>query len=311
MDGTRSALWITDRWLVAEPASVTLAMSVEEFLRQTFNHVMGTGLVLSTNRGGILSIDFSARESALVASTASDRVSAVMAAVGDRVAVFSALSLCLHSVMLTDESVGIEAYPVTHRSLLHFSDGNIRWTPDMPLHAIPGEGIVIGAGRSGVFTQERITNACHLLDGVLSHAEPVTLTAVSLLNEALVASQSNNHALAVVISWTISELLLAHKWNAHLDEAHGLLKSDRLRDMRGPDYTAAMRSAILVLAHKIPETLLADLDATRGKRNKWLHRTEPVTPQDSAKGIELAQRMIAEVLQLPLRVGPRAHLVDI
>jgi hypothetical protein len=210
MPGTQSGLWITDHWLVTEPASVTLAMTPDEFFGETFSHVLASGLVLSANRGGILSIDFSARGSALVASTVSDDVAAAMIAVGDRVAVFSALSLCLHSVMLMDENVGIEVYPVTHRSLLHFSDGNIRWTSDMPLHVVPGLGIVIGAGRSGVFTHDRIANACHLLDRILLHPEPVTLTAVSLLNEALVASQSNNHALAVVTSWTISELLLAH-----------------------------------------------------------------------------------------------------
>jgi hypothetical protein len=267
--------------------------------------------VLSTNRGGILSIDFSARGSALVPPTASDDVDASMTAVGDRVAVFSALALCLHSAVLIDENVGIEAYPVTHRSLLHFSDSGIRWTPDMPLHVMPGQGIVIAPGRSGVFRQERITNACHLLDRVLLHPEPVTLTAVLLLNVALVASQSNNHALAVATSWTISELLLAQKWNAYLDEARGLVKSDRLKEMRGAGYTAAMRSAILIAARRLPESLLADLDAARGKRNKWLHRTEPVTPADSARAIEVAQKMITEVLHFTLAVSPRAHALVI
>jgi hypothetical protein len=213
--------------------------------------------------------------------------------------------------VLIDENVGIEAYPVTHRSLLHFSDSSIRWTPDMPLHVMPGQGIVIGPGRSGVFTQERITNACHLLDRVLLHPERVTLTAVSLLNEALVASQSNNHALAVVTSWTISELLLAHRWNAYLDDTRGLVKSDRLKEMRGANYTAAMRSAILVVARRIPESLLADLDAARGKRNRWLHRAVPVTSADPARAIEVARKMITEVLHLTLAVSPRAHAVVI
>ena len=311
MPRTKSGLWITDRWLVTEPVGVTLIMTHEEFFSETFSHVLGSGLVLSTNRGGILSIDFSARGSALVPPTVSDDVDASMAAVGDRVAVFSALALCLHSAVLMDESVGIEAYSVTHRSLLHFSDGSIRWTSDMPLHVMPGQGIVIGAGRSGVFTQERITNACHLLDRVLLHPEPVTLTAVSLLNEALVASQSNNHALAVVTSWTISELLLAQRWNAYLNEARGLVKSDRLKEMRDAGYTAAMRSAILVVARRIPESLLADLDAARGKRNKWLHQAAPVTPADSARAIEVAQKMITEVLHFNLAVSPRAHAVAI
>jgi hypothetical protein len=311
MPGTRSGLWITDHWLVTEPVGVTLTMTHDEFFSETFSHVLASGLVLSTNRGGILSMDFSARESALVASTVSDDLAATMTPVGDRVAVFSALSLCLHSVKLMDENVGIEVYPVTHRSLLHFSDGNIRWTSDMPLHAVPGLGIVIGVGRSGVFTQERIANACHLLDRILLHPEPVTLTAVSLLNEALVASQSNNHALAVVTSWTISELLLARVWSAYLDEARGLVKSDELREMRGRKYTAAMRSAKLVSAGKLSETLVADLDVSRRKRNKWLHGTEPVTPRDSAKAIETAQKMIAEVLHLTFAVSPRAHTVVI
>jgi hypothetical protein len=286
-------------------------MAHDEFFGKTFSHVLTSGLVLSTNRGGIISIDFSARESALVASTVSDDVAASRAAVGDRVAVFSALSLCLHSVKLMDENVGIEVYPVTHRSLLHFSNGNIRWTSDMPLHFVPGVGIVIGAGRTGVFTQERIANACHLLDRILLHPDPVTLTAVSLLNDALVASQSNNHALAVVTSWTISELLLARVWNAYLDEARGLVEGDQLREMRGRKYTAAMRSAKLVSAGRLPETLVADLDVSRRKRNNWLHGTEPVTPRDSAKAIETAQKMIAEVLHLAFAVSPRALAVVI
>jgi hypothetical protein len=81
--------------------------------------------------------------------------------------------------------------------------------------------------------------------------------------------------------------------------------------MRGADYTAAMRPAILVVVGRSPEMLLANLDATRGTGNKWLHRTEPVTPQDSAKGIEVAQKMITGVLQSSLRVSPGTYLVDI
>jgi hypothetical protein len=56
----------------------------------------------------------------------------------------------------------------------------------------------------------------------------------------------------------------AHRWNAYLNETRGLVKSDRLKEMRGAGYTAAMRSAILVVARRIPESVLADLDAARG-----------------------------------------------
>jgi hypothetical protein len=96
-----------------------------------------------------------------------------------------------------------------------------------------------------------------------------------------------------------------------LDEAHGLVKSERLKEMRGAGYTAAMRSAILVLARRLPETLLADLYASRKKRNNWVHRTEAVPPRDSAKAIETAQKMITGVLHLALVVSPRAHAVVI
>jgi hypothetical protein len=81
--------------------------------------------------------------------------------------------------------------------------------------------------------------------------------------------------------------------------------------MRGAGYTAAMRSAILIAARRLPESLLADLDAARGKRNKWLHRTEPVTPADSARAIEVARKMITEVLHFTLAVSPRAHALVI
>jgi hypothetical protein len=115
-----------------------------------------------------------------------------------------------------------------------------------------------------------------------------------------------NYETSLILAWFIIEGAIASLWKRHLDGINceyenGQRKINRERHdfLTGRDFTIGMTSNLLELWNILPNSLFKDIDATRGFRNKIVHKLKYApNAADTQLAIKTAQVMIEQMWKI-------------
>lgn len=128
-----------------------------------------------------------------------------------------------------------------------------------------------------------------------------------LLVRAASAYADHDYSQGLISAWAVIESLLQETWDVYLEqnrtrEIDGkrtpFINTDRKSRLVGIDMTASLVSEMLSILDRLPFELYRQLSVVRTARNKWIHSLRPVTAEDSALSISVAQEMIKLIFSL-------------
>jgi hypothetical protein len=140
---------------------------------------------------------------------------------------------------------------------------------------------------------------------------------LGLLNKAIYAIQRAEFAESHVLSWSITESLLGQEWESYIKSTNQMLErgaktvnSERLSNLMGAAYTAAIRAEVLELVKVIPHVLYKRSIKARKVRNDWLHYLSPVSQEDCIECYEVARDLLSRKLGFELKHPAKLYISD-
>ena len=109
-----------------------------------------------------------------------------------------------------------------------------------------------------------------------------------------------NYETAIVLAWFISESVISHLWESHLQSLNSIdptgkkrIDRERMDLLTGRDYTISSVSNLLELAGVLSMSLFQDIDAVRKHRNAIVHSLKFVpTAEKASLALKTAQELI-------------------
>ncbi|MBD8531692.1 MULTISPECIES: hypothetical protein [unclassified Massilia] len=147
-----------------------------------------------------------------------------------------------------------------------------------------------------------------LLDNILRTGDSGIVQIIEAVFIAARRDSEGRSGECVMLAWGASEQLVSILWNRLIVESKKdkdigeKIGGERLKKLRGRDYTASVMVEILEMTGKVDSELYRHLEIARKTRNKWAHEMRMPKHSEAYVCLEAARRLLKLALGIDLLI---------
>jgi len=159
-------------------------------------------------------------------------------------------------------------------------------------------------GRFLKIETDTIADSFSRLQNLIAFDSKLPLRLASLYNFAIVSLQDHDYPRSLITSWAIIERLLDEKWATYIAEHRKreidgeqtvFINADRVKKLKGSDYTASIRTEVLSLLDCLSFDAYKKVENARRVRNGWMHELKNVCISDAKEAIQVTAELFNSV----------------
>jgi hypothetical protein len=145
-----------------------------------------------------------------------------------------------------------------------------------------------------------------MLEKILENNDSVIVQIIEAIYIAASRESEGRSGESVMLAWGVCEQLVSILWNRLIVDAKKdkdiseKISGDRLKKLRGRDYTASVMVEVLEITGKIDNGLYRSLEIARKTRNHWAHEMRVPKQSEAHICLEAAQKLLKLAMEIDL-----------